>query len=384
MKKYLPAVPVAAAIVVLIIVWAFLLQSSVAPSDPVISTTPPQVYVGVDLAYGNMQGVENQINQMSSYINLVIIGSTGITYNTQQLNSVCQFIYNKGLYFILYTEAPPSHQWLQSALNKWGNHFLGLYAYDEPGGKQLDIDIKGGMAVTSAANETDAANKYIETVSHHLEGIRSTFGNSNTSLFTSDYGLYWFDYQAGYDTVFAEFVDSYSRQLNVALVRGAAEAQNKSWGVMITYTNQSDLESGPDLLSNMTYAYNSGAKYIVVFDSNAQWTQNILQTQQLKAMQQFWQYMQNNSQPSNPVSARTAYVLPADLGYGFRGPNDRIWGLWLADNFTLQICQNLSDALQQYGGKLDIVYSDAAQPNFTNVYDAAIFWNGTTIVNNSF
>ena len=144
----------------------------------------------------------------------------------------------------------------------------------------------------------------------------------------SDYALYWFDYKAGLSTVFAEFGWNYSRQLNVALCRGAATVQNKNWGVMIdwTYTNPPYLESGPQLLDDMKLAYDNGAKYIIIFDSNENYTQSTLQPEHLQAMQQFWQYAQANPRPSDPPSSRVAFVLPNDYGYGFRGPDDKIWG----------------------------------------------------------
>ena len=36
------------------------------------------------------------------------------------------------------------------------------------------------------------------------------------------------------------------------------------------------MESGPELYNDMVLAYENGAKYIVVFDSNANYTQNVL------------------------------------------------------------------------------------------------------------
>ena len=97
-------------------------------------------------------------------------------------------------------------------------------------------------------------------------------------LFTSDYALYWYDYEAGYNTVFAEFTMNYSRSLNIALCRGAATVQNKDWGVMITwtYTQPPYMENGTELYNDMVLAYENGAKYIIVFDSNENYTQNVL------------------------------------------------------------------------------------------------------------
>ncbi len=342
----------------------------------------PKVFVGIDVAYNNLVTMEKLVDAVSSYANLIILGSTGISY-TSQLNDACQCIFNKGLYFILYTENAPPLQWLQNAVNKWGDHFLGLYAFDEMGGKQLDQDNEDFMRisnVSSTATYSDVANQYEEQLNQTLGTITVNFNSTNSvPLFTSDYAFYWFDYEGGYNTIFAEFGWNYSRQLNVALCRGAAESQNKTWGVMITYTYTTPpfIESAANLYSDMLYAYNNGAKYIVVYDSSLNWTTGILDQDHLNAMKQFWQYMTNNPAAENSAQPDTAYVLPQDYAYGFRGPNDKIWGLWGPDNLTVTIATQLSSLMTQYGNNLNVVY-DAPSINYTSQYSEVIFWNGTT------
>jgi hypothetical protein len=202
-------------------------------------------------------------------------------------------------------------------------------------------------------------------------------------LFTSDYGLYWYDYEAGYNTVFTEFGwetgwANDSQQLNVALCRGAAAAFNEDWGVMITLTHSNQTEPGPALFSDMRVAYENGAKYIIVFDTNANYTQNVLEQGQLDAMKQFWQYVQANPRTITPVSDRTAYVLPADYGYGFSGPDDKIWGLWNADSLTIDIGMSVSTLLQMDGNNLDIVYPSQALESAG--YRSIIYWNDTALI----
>jgi hypothetical protein len=75
---------------------------------------------------------------------------------------------------------------------------------------------------------------------------------------------------------------------------------------------------------------------------------------------------------------RVAYVLPKDYGYGFRGPNDKIWGFWEADNLTSKVCYDLANLFALYDKKLDIVYDDGLDGNNTGGYSRLIFWNGTT------
>jgi hypothetical protein len=237
------------------------------------------------------------------------------------------------------------------------------------------------MLVEKADNYTDAANKYVEQLDIVLKvGFKDYMHSEDLPLFTSDYVLYWFDYRARYDVLFAEFGWNYSRQLNVELCRGAATVQNKDWGVMITWTynNPPYIESGEELYNDMVLAYNNGAKYILVFDSNSDYTQGILKEEHLESLKKFWNYINHNPQTPDALTDRVAYVLPKDYGYGFRGPNDKIWGLWEADALSNDICTNLNNLMKQYETKLDVIYDDKKEPYNISMYSKLIFWNGTT------
>ena len=163
----------------------------------------------------------------------------------------------------------------------------------------------------------------------------------------------------------------------MALCRGAANVQNKDWGVVVvwTYTNPPYIESGPELYNDMVLAYDNGAKYVIVFDSNKNYTQDILGQEHLAAMQQFWQYTQDKPRTSNPNSSGVAYVLPKDYAYGFRGPNDKIWGLWEADNFSYQLSVSVNTALEKYGSQLDIIYDDGLQQGNNYGYSNLLYSN---------
>jgi hypothetical protein len=206
-----------------------------------------------------------------------------------------------------------------------------------------------------------------------------------SQLFTSDYGLYWYDYLCGYGTVFTEFVGNQSRQIAVALDRGAAHTLGKDWGVIITYQGNSSIENATQLYTDMTFAWQSGAKYIVVFDGNSTEATpyGVLTQAHLDAMKQFWNYTKTNTR-SGEYPADTAYVLPADYGYGFRNSNDTIWGLWNADALSAEVWSNANSLLATYGSNLDIVYAIRidSQP-IALPYKTLIFWNGTTIQSSS-
>jgi len=354
---------------------------------------PPQLFVGVDAAYDNMDEIKQFVDEASSYTNTIVLGSTGITHNFSKLNEACQYIYDHGMYFMIYAhplETPEAllvqRQWIMDARPRWGNKFLGLYAYDEPGGRQLDnatLKVLGDEE-WFADNYTDAANKYVNAMTLIINHtIIELMGGAGLPLYTSDYALYWFDYKAPYDTVFAEFGWNYSRQINVALCRGAANVQNKDWGIMITWTNtqppdnKSYLEPADELYDDMVLAYENGAKYILVFDTNENYTHTVIDDTRLDAMEQFWQYTKAHPRSSNPIRNRVAYVLPNGFGYGFRGPKDIIWGLWHDDDISLAISTELGSLLIRYQNRLDVIYDDGLESDNSYGYSRLIFWNGT-------
>ena len=349
-------------------------------------TKSPDVFVGIDVAYGDVEEIKALLDEVSAYTNTFVVGCTGVTYNVTKLNEVCEYVYGKGMCFMIYMHPDvdgldDQRQWVENASSRWGQRFLGLYTYDETGGRQLD-NASYRVLNETPDNYTDAAEKYVSQLNANLAHIREEPINAgNMSLFTSDYALYWFDYKGGYDGVFAQFGWNYSRQLNVALCRGAATPQNKEWGVMITWTYNHPpyLESGPELLEDMILAYENGAKYILVFDSNSDYTDGVLAEEHLDALKQFWDYIKRNPRQATASSERFAYVLPKGYAYGFRGPQDKIWGFWEGadDPLCSIISADVGNLLDEYGTKLDIIYDDELVLDGT--YSKYIYWNGTII-----
>jgi hypothetical protein len=236
------------------------------------------------------------------------------------------------------------------------------------------------MFVMEATNYTDAANRFVGNLTLMLDNNREYNKSGNLPLFTSDYALYWFDYRGGYDVVLGEFGWNFSRQLNIALCRGAATVQNKNWGVMITWTYNRPpyLESGDELFNDLVQAYNNGAKYILIFDSNEDYSKSVLKKEHIEALEKFWNYIKHNSPSFENWSYRVAYVLPKNYGYGFRGPNDKIWGLWGPDELSAKLWNEINDLLGIYDSKLDIIYNEKIEPYNISTYNKLIYFNGTT------
>ena len=225
-------------------------------------------------------------------------------------------------------------------------------------------------------NDTDAANLYV----NNLQTTLSSIGNqSYVKLFTSDYGLYWFDYQGGYNTVFAELFGTQADAQTLALDRGAADMQNKSWGVMIEPASQSPLllQNGNQIYNEMRQAYENGAEYAIVFNYSPSGNgTGLLQDEQIGAIQKFWKDVVQNPGDTNNIRGRDALVLPNDYGWGMRNQNDTIWGIWQPDNSSQQIWNAMQLSLAKYGSKLDIIYDDPASSS-SGSYQHVFYWNQT-------
>ncbi len=223
---------------------------------------------------------------------------------------------------------------------------------------------------------TEAANYFVNT--EHA-ALTSICNESDVRLFTSDYGLYWFDYLGGYNTVFAELFGGQTDAQTIACVRGAADMQNKSWGVMLEPSSQLPLalQSGTQLYNELDQSYLSGADYAVVFNySPYDNATGLLQDQQFSTIQKFWKDVVQNPEETNNVTAQVALILPNDYGWGMRNENDTIWGIWQPGTSSQQIWNSVQQSLAQYGSKLDIIYNDPAYPTaerYLHVY----YWNQT-------
>ena len=331
------------------------------------------------------------IDEVKNYTNLYLIASPIILINETLLDQTCDYAYNAGMFFMPayyqqidnatslgYTPA----SWFAAAKERYGDRLLGIYYYDEPGGNQLDMtNILPDYPVTSLPQSyLDYTNYYFWLWGHGSGGIGSAASivhRQNASLLTADYGLYWFDYELGYDTVLAEFGSNNSRPLQISLVRGAAEAQNKSWGAIITWTyNHSPyLESAVQMYSDMVLAYDSGASCIAIYDSSHNYANTTLTPDDFTKLQNFWNYVQHNPDKHGSLKADTAVVLPQDYGFGFRSPDDSVWQYHQADNWTRKMYSDVTSLLNQYNSSLDIVYSDQEFQNLIQSrYSKVLYW----------
>ena len=387
----------------------------------------PNAYVGIAFCGNTTDQAKLLIDKVNSYTNLFILdsGRNPISADQSKVEEVCDYAVGKGLYVIINLGIKDEHDssdwfWGQPSLDgikqqwtqRWGDKFLGIYYNDEPGGIQLDgswrrfyertINRLGNSSNPALQSLNEIAQKLIAYVEngtkpspddYELEaeffmdhvitydpGIEDLTASGIRS-FTSDYGLYWWDYKGGYDVMFAELGWNVSVAEQIALVKGAARLQDKEWGSMITWKYRSPpyLDSGDEIYNQMLISYQAGAKYIAVFNYPYEGgAYGTLTNDHFTALQRFWNDI-TTKQFSDLSSPQAALVLPKNFGWGLRNPNDSVWGFWLSDNRTNQVAVVTAMCIYYYGVNLDIVYEDSAYPITNVAYQKVYYWNATAI-----
>jgi hypothetical protein len=390
-------------------------------------------YVGVSFCGNTAAEAKLLIDRVKPYTNLFVLQSFPISRNETAIKEICDYAVAQGLHIIVnlstynHTYWPMQFQIFKDAQSRWGDKFLGAYYSDEPGGIQLDYNwtiILNQMHYfdTHPVNESETKPpmlyyEYLKIRDAQVNGTKpqdysletqvfldyfktdigfNNLKSTGIKTFVSDYTLYWFDYLAGYDVVFAQFGSnsslfpdtdrSNSNYIqDIDLVRGAARLQNKEWGAIITwkYTQPPYLDTGDEIYKQMNAAYQAGAKYVILFDYPYTDDDNpygVLQDEHFYVLEKFWNDVMATSQMrtiSQESVVDSVLVLPANYGWGMRRENDIIWGFWGPDAKSAQVWNSTRTLLTEYGVHLDIVYDDPAFP-VLGKYEHVYFWNQTS------
>ena len=332
-----------------------------------------EFYFGVSFDGESAEEAFPLIDKVKDYTNLFVINAWGITTNQTALDMVCDYTADSGLFFIVFfafisrTTYPWHQQWLDEATQRWGDKFLGVYLNDEYGGKQITEN----ELFTSAADYADAAERFVNGVRFGPSGVATSMTDANDKgirLFTADFVLYWWDYLAGYDVLFAELGWNITSNRQIALCRGAATMQGKDWGTIIVWETDSPpyLGSTEKIYHDMVDSYRAGAKYTIIFNYPTYPENNpygILSEDHFTIMHQFWQYTKSYPRSTyGTVNVDTALVLPSNYGWGMRRSayiiEDPIWGIWPEDDKAPQILKNVHWMETYYSLRYDIIYED--------------------------
>jgi hypothetical protein len=127
------AIALSATLLVIALLLAFV-GASLLPKETT-AAGKPDVFVGVDVGYGGENEVYKTAEAVAGYANLIIIGSLNVTQDTPALTRVCDYLYQRDFYFIIYIgfatdnflpPRGPDPQFFNATAGRWGDKFLGF------------------------------------------------------------------------------------------------------------------------------------------------------------------------------------------------------------------------------------------------------------------
>jgi hypothetical protein len=366
-------------------------------------TTKRPFYVGVTYCGNSTAEAQLLINRVKNYTNLLIIQSLSFSRNVTALTEICDYAVAQNLSIIInFLNAANLNvsmlTWqlplLENAEQRWGNQFLGVYYDDEPGGIHIDYNWTDFFALPEfaqfAPNSTSTPRDYSNEARWFTSIIRinlrpERWKEAGITSLTSDYALYWWDYLGGYDIILAQLGRNHTLEQDIALLRGAAKMQNKTWGTIITWTYDDPpyiIDNKETIYEQLLMSYEAGATYVVIFnypqiDGNPYG--GILTDNHFEALESFWNNIvteSNQESIADYSQAEAVLVLPSNYGWGMRHENDRIWGMWGPDEKSPQTWEISRQLLSQYYLNLDIIFEDPKFP-VAGKYPKIYYWNQT-------
>jgi hypothetical protein len=385
----------------------------------------PNVNVGIAFCGNTTAEAKLLIDRTKDYTNLFILDSGGglISKNRTQIEEICDYAVSKNLKIIInigtiyadswFWKTAPVSSVTEAWQQRWGSKFLGIYYNDEPAGIQLDghwndwfnrynaslnlIDHPTAKLLdeifakreaqrvngTIPANYDTEAQLFVQSIVKQDPGLM-LLKNTTVNIFTADYCLHWFDYLGGYDTMFAELGWNSSVIQQIALVKGAARLQNKTWGTIVTwkYDQPPYLDSGQEIYDQMLQSYKAGAQYIIIFNYPILSQYGVMKTEHFNALKTFWNDITTKNY-EDQSRTKAVLVLPKNYGWGIRlhrfdcYQSDNIWGFYKPDEKAPIVADAMNRLLAQYGARLDIVYDDPAYPVTGVGYQNVYYWNQT-------
>ena len=100
-----------------------------------------QFYVGVTFCGNTTAEAKLLIDRVKNYTNLFVLQSGSLQQNQTAINEIGDYAVASGLNYLVYFGTNNllfDASWFDTAKQRWGDHFLGVYNGDEPAGKRLD------------------------------------------------------------------------------------------------------------------------------------------------------------------------------------------------------------------------------------------------------
>ena len=161
------------------------------------------VNVGVTYCGNSVSEAKQLIDKVKLYTNLFILQSGDLQNSNASIDAIGDYAVNSGLNIVIYMGVSSfalGNNWLTGYDGRWGDHFLGVYLDDEPGGRMLDgheyltfPDINSSYPdaqLSIIKNEDGTINFWLDSTSFNfmrngtvsITGVNATLSNGDSVI----------------------------------------------------------------------------------------------------------------------------------------------------------------------------------------------------------
>lgn len=181
-----------AVIVIVIIIIALIAGILLTHNDSSRGSENTTAYIGVAYCGNSVSEGKMMIDRLKGYTNLFVLQSGLLERNLASVDEVGDYAVAAGMYFLPYfgQVQPSLLSWLEAAKQKWGDHLLGVYYSDEPGGKMLDGYVEYKDAATGdAITKTTYGDIFVQKpsgieINYELSGVIHLYQPIEGGIFT--------------------------------------------------------------------------------------------------------------------------------------------------------------------------------------------------------
>ncbi|MDR2700135.1 MAG: hypothetical protein LBC12_04925 [Nitrososphaerota archaeon] len=144
-----------------------------------------QFYVGVTYCGNSVQEAKELIDKVKNCTNLFILQSWPLSWNSTAMDEIGDYVFASNLNYAVSGGTGNTmglNSWLNTAKEKWGEQFIGVYYNDEPCGKMLD----GSVILENTVIQVDGGAQMRSRITKNAGGAIGLDDNGTLHIYYTD------------------------------------------------------------------------------------------------------------------------------------------------------------------------------------------------------
>jgi len=132
-------------------------------------------YVGVTYGGSSIEEAKELIDKVKNHTNLFILASGTLQKSGFYMNEIGDYAISSNLNYAIYGSTSnwaTTNEYLIEAKERWGEHFIGVYYNDEPGGEMLDAEVCLELLVAKEGELIEGRLTAVSKITKNPNGIK--------------------------------------------------------------------------------------------------------------------------------------------------------------------------------------------------------------------